>query len=169
MKIQYIVICFLVIFLISGCAQQEIQPVPEKPAPIAPVAEQPAEQPEAAEALQTILEVNLTKEKLMSPNRLNITKGDVVRFYNRDGKEFYHNVVIYPAGIKIPKTSDVIVQSGNIKYEDYWEYTFNNRGEYAVKDIYSGTMRGEITADTVMAFLAEALEKGEVIGIISVE
>ena len=58
-----------------------------------------------------------------------------------------------------------LIQSGNIAPEDSWDYTFEETGKYIVKDIYSGTMRGQITTEVIKEIISE----GKVVGTINVE
>ena len=62
------------------------------------------------------------------------------------------------------QAKDIIVKSENIAPFGSWDYVFEESGNYIVKDIYSGTMKGEITAE-VTADISEA----EIIGRIDVE
>jgi len=151
----------LLIVFLAGCAKEGVQPRQEMPA-VVPATGEPEVTPMPS-VLKTV-EVNLTADKLMIPDNIKIKKGTAVRFFNREEK-YYHNLIIYSADVEKPMASDVIAQSSNINPGEYWEYVFERSGEYVVKDIYSGTMRGEITAEVV----SEILEKGEIIGTISVE
>ena len=78
-------------------------------------------------------------------------------------------MIIYFAEIERPTQKDVIVQSGNIAPGEYWEYEFDEKGEYIIKDIYSGTMRGKITGDTTKKTILELLNEGKIGGTISVK
>jgi len=159
--IKYFLILFLIIFL-AGCVKKEAMPREEMPAAVPRPVEKPEEIP--LPTAPGVFEVDLTAEKIMVPDIIKIKKGTTVRWFNRDTK-FYHNLVIYSAAIEKPRASDVIAQSGNINPGEYWEYVFEESGDYIVKDVYSGTMRGEITAEVI----SEILEKGEIIGRVSVE
>ena len=161
----------LIISLAKGCVENEVKPVTEMPIPV----EEPEIEPEVdkglfveetptEEEIVAVFNVDLTKDKLMDPDSIKVKKGTIVRWFNKD-KLFFHNIVIYSADVKIPTSDDVIAQSGNIIPGEYWGYIFNKPGEYSVKDIYSGTMRGKITAEVV----SEILEKGEFAGKILVE
>jgi plastocyanin len=155
--IKYSLACLLIAFLLGGCVKKEASPREEAPAPL-----QSEEKEEAY--IPTVFEVEITANKTMVPKNLSIKKGDSVRWYNND-KKFNHNILIYPADIARPAEEDITAQSGNIAPGTFWKYTFEKSGEYAVKDIYSGTMTGKITAEIV----SENLGKQEVIGRISVE
>lgn len=162
--IKYILICFLVIFLISGCAKKEVAPVKESPSGLQTEADISKVTPEETSApAVNIAEVSLMSSKTMKPDFVEIKKGMTVRFVNKE-ENYYHNIVIYPATIQIPSTKDVIAQSGNIKPGESWDYTVKDSGEYIVKDIYSGTMRGKITADVTEEILVNTLKNGKVIG-----
>ena len=155
--IKYLIICFLIIFLVSGCAKEEVQE--EK------VVEEITEEAQVEEEIPELvshLAVRLTEDKVMVPSKLEIAKGDAVKWVNED-KNFNHNLIIYSAMIERPSAKDIIVQSGNIAPGDSWDYTFEESGDYTVKDVYSGTMRGEITAE-VTADISEE----KVIGTVSV-
>jgi plastocyanin len=158
--IKYTILCFLILFLVSGCVKEVIteeeEEMPEK------ITEEEAQAEEEVPGIVSHT-VRLTKDKTMVPDSIQIKKGEAVKWVNED-KSFYHNIIIYPADIERPAAKDVIVQSGNIAPEDSWEYLFEESGSYAVKDIYSGTMRGEITAEAT----AELISEGKVIGTINV-
>ncbi|MBW2977768.1 hypothetical protein KY331_02900 [Candidatus Woesearchaeota archaeon] len=156
--IKYCIILFLLIFVV-GCAEKGVEPRQEMPAAV------PGESQEIVSELPspTTVKVDLTPSKEMVPNKLDIKRGTVVRFYNQETK-FNHNLIIYPSNIKDPRKEDIITQSGNINPQGFWEYQFQKAGDYTIKDIYSGAS-GEITADVI----AEILEKGKIIGTISVE
>jgi len=152
---RYLIICLLVIFLVIGCAKKETAPSYNVPS---------EEMPEPLpETVVTISEVDLTAEKIMVPDKLTIQKGTMVRWNNKD-KNFNHNLYIYSAEVERPKQEDIIVQSGNIAPFGWWDYVFEESGTYTVRDIYSGTMKGEITAE-VTADISEA----KIIGRIDVE
>jgi len=166
MKLKFISLIILVLFLVSGCAGK----IAEGDGQIAEDIEGIGKDAQADEnvqvsegALVSPVVVRLTEQKTMDPDELHISKGDTVKWVNTD-KNFNHNLVIYPAEIERPTAKDIIVQSGNIAPSSSWDYTFEESGTYAVKDIYSGTMRGEITAE-VTADISEA----EIIGTVSVE
>ena len=142
MKVVKGVIVLLILVLIVGCAKGIVEPTIEEPTP---AVEEVVEE-------EVIVEIDLTESKIMDPDNLDIKKGTTVRWNNND-KGFYHNVVIYNLNVEIPTPKDVIVQSGNINPGEYWDYVFEESGKYAVKDIYSGTMKGEITANAVVNFL----------------
>ncbi len=150
--VRYIILCFLILFLISGCGKDVEEGMVEE------ITEEVEEVPETA----ATIEVRLTEEKIMVPDELQIAKGNKVRWVNED-KNFNHNLVIYSAEIERPATKDIIIKSGNIVPGNSWDYIFEESGVYTVKDIYSGTMRGEITAE-VTADISE----GDVIGTVSV-
>ena len=137
------VIFFLIVFLV-GCAKEGIEPRQEMPGAVPGVVEREPEVTPAPSVLGTV-EVDLTADKVMVPNEVEIKKGTAVRWYNREEK-FYHNLVIYSADIETPRASDVIAQSGNINPGEYWEYVFEEPGRFTAKDIYS-MMKGEITVE----------------------
>ena len=163
--IKYLIICFLVVFLISGCVKKGVVPIEELPASV----EAPEEEfPEPVkEGVLTIFEVDLTADKIMVPDTILVKKGTMVRWNNKD-RNFYHKLIIYPANIERPMPEDVIVQSENIDPWGWWDYVFEESGKYIVKDIYSGTMRGQVTAEVTRG-LSEILDEGEVIGTINVK
>ena len=99
----------------------------------------------------------------MIPNQIDIPKGSILEWVNED-KNFNHNLVIYSAVIERPSAKDIIVQSGNIAPGDSWDYTFEETGEYRIRDIYSGTMRGEVSAEVT----AELISEGKDIGTVNV-
>ncbi|MBW2965683.1 hypothetical protein KY342_01110 [Candidatus Woesearchaeota archaeon] len=158
-SIRYVVICFLIVFII-GCAKDGIIPSEELPVTEEVLEEMPGP---VTEEVLTIVEVDLTSDKVMVPDRIIIKKGTMIRWNNKD-KNFNHNLLIYSADIERPKQEDIIVKSGNIAPLNWWDYVFEESGNYIVKDIYSGTMKGEITAE-VIADISEA----EIIGRINVE
>jgi plastocyanin len=157
--IKYIILCLLVLFLVSGCAEEEVQ----DDGIVEELGEEVDEGVDKVPEFVSHVVVRLTEEKTMDPSELHIAKGDVVKWVNED-KNFNHNLVIYPAEIERPTTKDIIVKSGNIAPGGNWDYTFEEAGEYVVKDIYSGTMRGEITAEATAD-----ISKGEDIGTVNVE
>jgi plastocyanin len=152
---RYIIICFLIVFLVTGCAKKEAAPSDED------LVEEISEP--VLKKVLTIAEVDLTAEKIMVPDKLTIKKGTMVRWNNKD-KNFNHNLFIYPAEIERPKQEDIIVQSGNIAPSEQWDYVFEESGNYIVRDIYSGTMKGEITAEA-----AADISGAEIIGRINAE
>ncbi len=154
--IKYIILCFLILFLISGCVKE----VEEEEQVVEEIGEEEDVIEEVPEFVSHVV-VILTEEKTMVPDELQISKGDVIKWVNED-KNFNHNLVIYSADIERPSTKDIIVKSGNIAPGDSWDYIFEESGVYTIKDIYSGTMRGEITAEVT----ADIKEK--VVGIVSV-
>jgi plastocyanin len=157
--IKYVILCFLVLFLISGCAKEEIK---EEEKVVESIGKEEVQKGEIPEFVSHIV-VKLTEEKVMEPSELTITKGDVIKWVNED-KSFNHNLIIYSAEIERPTTKDIIVKSNNIAPGGSWDYTFEESGIYIVKDIYSGTMRGEITAEVIADFISEE----NVIGTVSV-
>ncbi|MBW2981896.1 hypothetical protein KY343_03395 [Candidatus Woesearchaeota archaeon] len=163
-SIKCIILCFLVLFLASSCAKEETQDngVIEEigSEEIHEVSDEISDK--TPEFVSHIV-VKLTEEKTMDPSDLSISKGDVIKWVNED-KKFNHNLVIYPADIERPMSKDIIVKSGNIAPGGSWDYTFEEPGSYIIKDIYSGTMRGEITAEVI----AEISEE-DIIGRIDVE
>ena len=160
-SIRSIIICFLIVFLLSGCVKKEIEPIEEMPAQI---------QEEIPEAVPAVFEVKLTEDLTMVPDELNIQKGTTVKWIHNANKNMYHQLVLYSADIRdIPTPDDIIARSGNFKFGESWEYDFEEAGEYKVRDIYAGTMRGEITAEVIREITPELLEDSEVIGTIYVE
>jgi plastocyanin len=155
MKIKYLIVCFLILFLVSGCVEEEVQ---EEDQIVEEIAE--GVQVEEEPVFVSHIVVKLTSDKVMDPDNLQINEGDVIKWVNED-KRFNHNLVIYPADIERPITKDIIVKSGNIAPEGSWDYTFEEAGEYVVKDIYSGTMRGEVTAE-VTAIISEGKDIGTI-------
>jgi len=132
--IKAIIFCFLIIFLVSGCfkeAEDSAEVVEELP------------EVEISPGVSKSM-IRLTEEKTIVPDSLNIRRGEGVKWVNEDQKG-NHNLVIHPADIERPTSNDIIVKSGNIAPGNSWSYTFEESGIYTVKDIYSGTMRGEIT------------------------
>ena len=160
MKIKkYTLICFFIFLLVIGCMKKEEADSYDK---IVSSADEEISEPVSEKALMAA-EVNLTASKIMVPERLTIKKGTAVRWNNQD-KNFYHNLIIYSAEIERPKSDDIIIQSGNIAPLKWWDYVFEESGNYAVKDIYSGTMKGEITAEA-----AADISETKIIGRIAVE
>ncbi len=157
--IKYIILCFLILFLVSGCVKEVKE---EQEQVVEEITEEAGVEEEVPKAVVSI-EVRLTEEKTMVPDELQIAKGDKVKWTNEE-KNFNHNLIIYSADIERPGAKDIIVQSGNIAPGNSWEYAFEESGDYIVKDIYSGTMRGEITAEVT----AELISEGKVVGTISV-
>ena len=131
--IKYVVFCFLIMFLVSGCLKEAED-----------AAEVVEELPKVGVSGVSKSMIRLTEEKTMVPNSLKIRRGEGVKWVNEDQKG-NHNLVIHSAEIERPTSNDIIVKSGNIAPDDSWSYTFEEPGVYTVKDIYSGTMRGEIT------------------------
>ena len=129
MKMMYVVLYLLVISLI-GCAK-ESEPIQESPADVLSAESPP---PFPGETNIAITEVDLTADKRMEPDEIQIKPGATIRWNNKDSN-YYHNLIIYFAEIERPTQKDVIVQSGNIAPGEYWEYEFDEKGEYIIKDI----------------------------------
>jgi plastocyanin len=154
--VKYLITCFLIIFLVSGCAEKGV--------------EEEAEVPEGVEEERTPIEekpmpqivIKLTSDKVMVPNEIEISKGNMLKWVNED-TNFNHNLVIYSAAIERPSAKDIIVQSGNIAPGGSWDYTFEEAGKYKIRDIYSGTMRGEVTAEVTAELISEGKDVGTVI------
>ncbi|MBN1386230.1 hypothetical protein JW968_04645 [Candidatus Woesearchaeota archaeon] len=106
------------------------------------------------------IEVRLTKEKTMIPSKLTISKGTTVRFFNEEEK-YNHNLIIHLADVKVTSKDDIVIQSGNFGPGETWEFEFEESGIYTIKDIYSGTMRGEITAEVVAGGFMELYNSAE--------
>ena len=155
MNIKYLLAGVLILFLVSGCAKEVEE------AEVKEVIEEKEEVVEEVPEFVSHIVVILTEEKIMDPSDLQISKGDVIKWVNED-TNFYHNLVIYSSEIERPMPDDLIIQSGNIAPGNSWEYTFEESGDYTIRDIYSGTMSGKITAKVI------ADTEGKVIGTISV-
>lgn len=134
--IKCVVLCFLIMFLVSGCFKEAKE--------TADVVDKLPEDTDRGSLGVSKSMIRLTSDKKMDPNSLTIRKGEGVKWTNEDQK-VNHNLVIYSAAIERPTSNDIIVKSSNIAPGDSWDYVFEESGVYTVKDIYSGTMRGEIT------------------------
>lgn len=157
--INIVLICLLVLFIV-GCTEQRTQPRQEMPAVIPPPVQTPSQEP----TIQTsnVVEVDITANKAMVPNTIEIKKGTKVRWTNKE-TGFNFNIIIYSAEVVSPRREDVIIQSGNIAPGNSWEYTFEDSGSYKVRDIYTATT-GTITASVI-----KVLEEGKDIGTIIVK
>ncbi len=138
---KYIAITsILILIILAGCAK--IPPKLQETIP--PTEEMPAEVAEGSE----IIYANLTAEKTMTlPDELAIEKGTTIIWTNLDKSP--HNLIIYD--IKDPDlTDDDLTRSENILPGETYQYTFDKRGTFMVKDVYSGQMRSLITASVVL-------------------
>lgn len=141
---------FLISILLSGCGEKEISPEENTPAQIIlPDTDKTAvPAPEEKVEEQSVEnQIDLTAAKTMVPDSMNIKKGEAVRFVNKE-TNFNHNLIIYPADVERPIKEDLIAQSGNIGPGNYWEFVFEESGEYTVKDIYSAAS-SQVTAEVV--------------------
>ena len=139
---RYIAIASILILLILvGCEAPEeaVQPTQEQPAV---VEEGPGQQVITPEPVT----VKLTAEKTMVPSEIKIESGTKIIWQNED--VYPHNLMIYKKTAE-PLTEEDIIRSQNFFSNESFEYIFVEKGEYIVRDVYSGTMRGEITADVV--------------------
>lgn len=148
---KYIAITsILILIIIAGCITEK--PIEEaKEELILPTEEMPAEIAEESETIYA----NLTPEKTMTlPGELNIKKGTTIIWTNMDKSP--HNLIIYD--MKDPDlTDDDLTRSENINPGDSYQYTFDKRGTFIVKDVYSGQMRSLITASVVLDINAGTL------------
>jgi plastocyanin len=132
----------LLLVIIVGCAPEPgkaTQAVTQQPTVIE---EGPGQQAAAPEPVT----ITLTKEKTMEPSEITVNSGTTLIWQNED--IYPHNLMIYKKTITDLKEEDII-RSQNFYENESFEYTFVEKGEYVVKDVYSGTMKGEITADVV--------------------
>jgi plastocyanin len=141
---KYIAIAgiLLLLTIIVGCAPEPgkaTQAVTQQPAV---VEEGPGQQAAAPESFAA----KLTPEKTMEPSEITIKAGTTIIWQNED--TYPHNLMIYKKTITDLKEEDII-RSNNFYENESFEYTFVEKGEYVVRDVYSGTMRGEITAEVV--------------------
>jgi len=145
-SIKYIFMIFLISLILSGCGEKEISPEEKTPTQII----QPAKETVSEEKIEEPSvenQIELTAAKTMVPDFINIKKGETVRFVNKE-TNFNHNLIIYPANVDRPMQEDLIAQSGNIGPGNYWEFVFEESGEYTVKDIYSSAS-SQVTAEVV--------------------
>lgn len=82
----------------------------------------------------------------MIPNELKIKLGTTIVWTNED--KYPHNLMIYDKSDPNLQEKNII-RSQNFYQGESFNYTFNNRGTFIVKDVYSSPMRGTITASVV--------------------
>ncbi|MBD3354909.1 hypothetical protein GF361_02905 [Candidatus Woesearchaeota archaeon] len=92
-----------------------------------------------------IHKINFTKQETIDPLTMQIKRNDKVRFYNNQ-EEFLNKIAIYRQKVDIVEPEDVIVESPNVDPEDYWEYQFNETGNFTIRSLYSDT-RGLIVVE----------------------
>ena len=166
-SIKYVCIVFLIGLLLSGCGEKELSPEEQTPAQIIQPAADKTMIPVSEEKIEEKVvenQINLTAAKTMIPDSINIKKGEAVRFVNKE-TSFNHNLIIYPANVQRPLKEDLIAQSGNIGPGNYWEFVFEESGEYTVKDIYSAAS-SHVTAEVIREIDSD--EEGVLIGKIKV-
>ena len=142
MKLKLIFAIILAIILISlliGCKKT---PVEEQPAQI--IEEQEKIEEELPEP--EIVEVILTIDRKMVPSQINITVGTTVKWINQG--ETPRNLMIYDGSINDLREENVI-RSQNFYSGESFSYTFTEKKTYTIRDVYTGSMRGEITAEAV--------------------
>lgn len=154
MKSYIVIMGILVLIVMCGCtvkeaaqapAQEETPAVQEQPAQIP--AEMPEEIPKEVVEEPTLLPVKLTTGKQMIPNEIKIKAGTTVIWTNED--DYPHNLMIYDVSIQKLEEKDII-RSQNFYQNQSFNHTFTEKGEYVVRDVYSGSMHGEVTASIVM-------------------
>ncbi len=141
----------LLIILIVGCAK-EIDSTSQVPGVVDSSVEiddslSSSELVEEVVIEETNLNVRLTKLKTLDPEFMSVKVGTKIRFLNEEDN-FNHNLIIL-FGVDSPTEKDILARSGNIGPGDYWEFEFVEQGEYSIRDIYSSSMRGEITAEVI--------------------
>jgi len=109
---------------------RQIPPVEEKPSTIdySEVEESKAE---------------LTRNKTIEPSEIKIKTGTTVVWYNKD--TYPHMLMIYKETYELK--DDDIVKSPNFYENESFRYTFTDKGNYLVRDVYSGTMRATIIVE----------------------
>ncbi|MBW2993294.1 cupredoxin domain-containing protein, partial [Candidatus Woesearchaeota archaeon] len=141
MKKYIAIISILILIIIAGCIKQEAKEESKgEQELIPPTEEMPAEITEEPE----IIYANLTAEKTMTlPAELTINMGTTIIWTNLDKSP--HNLIIYDTKDPDLKDED-LTRSENINSGETYQYTFDKRGTFMIKDVYSGQMRTLITA-----------------------
>jgi plastocyanin len=142
MKIKLIFAIVLIILLV-GCKKIPVEEVPGVPVggeQIEPVKELPSE----IVVETAVVDIRLTADKTMEPSEIKISVGTNVRWTNEG--IWARNLMIYDANIKDLNEGD-IVRSQNILTNESFSYTFDKKGTFTVKDIYTYSIRGTVTVE----------------------
>jgi plastocyanin len=138
-----LIFAIVLIILLIGCKKIPVEEVPGVPVggeQIEPVKELPSEIVVTGE----IVDVKLTADKTMEPSEIKISVGTNVRWTNEG--TWTRNLMIYDSSIKDLKEED-IVRSQNILANESFSYTFDKKGEYIVKDVYTYALRGTVAVE----------------------
>lgn len=162
-----IAVCLVSIVIFLTVPQAfEIKVVEQQPAVIEAPAE--GELPPITEPFI----VKLTAQKIMVPSEIKIKAGTTVEWENEDNSPHY--LIIYKKTIYPVLAEEEIVRSYKFYPKLYvypclgtceevargFKYIFTETGEYVVRDVYTESMRGEITAKVIMM---NGMESGRII------